>query len=430
MSGPPPSTVYPLGAVPIHRPVMAPPGSLPRSALAPGASWNNLLQTITRAPQSIQRPMFAATSRQTPLPAGYPAPIYVDPVMTRIKYMTDTFHAAATNDPTFYKIYCGVFNAQSHYSAHPDLVFFLRLHLQVSWLDLLQRHNRQNEVEGDPIHLINERKELIGWLVKRDKTLKSRAGQYLTGQLARFAPLDFDPSQVSPVIVLLDHLYMLENKLFFDPKEIRAPARHEYRVKVVTYLNYEGGDAKIIEDVNLDKRIDWYELQRTLSILTQNIQAAQLTYNYGFQTGGYHGKWVYWANETTAPEGWSRDLDSAAQMMEMKGMLEQGLKIYIMHTKQEEIGDNLEMADALGLGLDRPLESCIPLPPGYTSIIMGDYPNKLEFSLLSGGSTDGGPAPKVEHRRGGRSAPVTQHRHWLRKQKQKARAFEIRGKRA
>jgi hypothetical protein len=237
--------------------------------------------------------MFAASSRQAPLPAGYPAPNYVDLVMTRIKYMSDTFHAAATNDPTFYKIYCGVLNAQSHYNAYPDLVFFLRLHLQVSWLDLLQRHNRQDEVEGDPIHLISERKGLIGWLVKRDKTLKSRAGQYLTGQLARFAPLDFDPSQVSPVIVLLDHLYMLENKLFFDPKEIRPPARHEYRVKVVTYLNYEGCDAKIVEDVKLDKRIGWYELQRTLSVLTQNIQAAQLAYNYGFQTGGYHGKWVY-----------------------------------------------------------------------------------------------------------------------------------------
>lgn len=275
--------------------------------------------------------MFAASSRQTPLPAGYPAPNYVERMMARIKYMTDTFHAAATNDPTFYKIYCGVINAQSHRSAHPDLVFFLRLHLQVSWLDLLQRHNRQNEVEGDPVHLISERKELIGWLVKREKTLKARAGQYLTSQLARFAPLDFDPSQVSPVIVLLDHLYMLENKLFFGPKEIRAPARYEYRVKVVTYLNYEGGDAKIVEDVNLDKRIGWYELKHTLSNLTQNIQAAQLTYNHGFDTGGYHGKWVYWANETDTPEGWSRDLDSAAQRMEMKGLLEQGLKIYIMH---------------------------------------------------------------------------------------------------
>jgi hypothetical protein len=121
--------------------------------------------------------------------------------------------------------------------------------------------------------------------------------------LARLASLDFDPSQISPVIVLVDHLYMLKIKLFFDPKAIRAPARHEYRVKVVTYLNYEGGDAETVEDVNLDKRIGWFELQRTLLILTQNIQAAQLAYNYGFQTGGYHGKWVYWANETDAPEG-------------------------------------------------------------------------------------------------------------------------------
>jgi hypothetical protein len=332
MSGTPPSTIYPPGAMPIARPVMACPGAPPTSALAPGASLNNLLQAIyvQRSPP-IQRPIFAATSRQTPLPAGYPAPNYVHPVMVRIKHMTDTFCAAATNDPTFYKIYCGMRNAEDQYAAFPNLVFFLRLHLQVGWIELLERHSRQNEVEGNTSNLIAERKELIEWLVQHDKTLKPRAGQYLTGQLARFAPLDFDPSQVSPLATLLDHLYVFEDKLFFGPKEIRAPARYEYRVKVVTYLNYEGGDAKIVEDVNLDKRIGWYELKHTLSNLTQNIQAGQLTYNYGFDTGGYHGKWVYWANETDTPEGWSRDLDSAAQTMEMKGLLEQGLKIYIMH---------------------------------------------------------------------------------------------------
>jgi hypothetical protein len=59
---------------------------------------------------------------------------------------------------------------------------------------------------------------------------------------------------------------------------------------------------------------------------------------------------------------------------------------------------------------------------------MKEYPNKMNFSLLSGGTAAGGPAPDLEHRRGERSALVTQHRHWLRKQKQKARAFEVRSK--
>jgi len=175
--------------------------------------------------------------------------------MARIKHMTDTFHAAATNDPTFYKIYCGVRNAQSQYVTFPTLVFFLRLHLQVSWIELLERHNRQDEVEGDTIRLIQERKELIEWLVQHDKTLKPRAGQYLAGQLARFAPLAFDPSQVRPLVALLDHLYVLENKAFFEPKAIRAPNRQEYRIKVVTFLDYEGGEAKIVEDVNISKKI-------------------------------------------------------------------------------------------------------------------------------------------------------------------------------
>lgn len=88
------------------------------------------------------------------------------------------------------------------------------------------------------------------------------------------------------------------------------------------------------------------------------------------------------------------------------------------------------MADALGLGLDRPLEWCTPLPLGYTSIIMGEYPNKMNFSLLSGGMTGGGPAPDLERRRGTPSVLAHKHRVSLRKQRQKARAFEIRGKRA
>jgi hypothetical protein len=103
---------------------------------------------------------------------------------------------------------------------------------------------------------------------------------------------------------------------------------------------------------------------------------------------------------------------------------------WYIQTKQEEIGDNLEMADALGLGLDRPLEWCIPLPPGYTSIIMGEYPNKMDFSLLSGGTASGGPAPDLERRRGKSSVLAHQHHVSLRKQRQKARAFVIRGKRA
>jgi hypothetical protein len=98
-----------------------------------------------------------------------------------------------------------------------------------------------------------------------------------------------------------------------------------------------------------------------------------------------------------------------------------------------EVEDNLQAADALGLGLDRPYESCSPLPPGYTSVILGEYPNKMNFSLLSGGSAGGDQAPEVGYMRGERSALVAQHRFWLRKQRQKnqkARAFEIRGKKA
>lgn len=338
MSDNPPPATYPPGAVPTPHLVMAPPGAPPQSALAPGSSLNNLLQAlIPQGPPVIQRPVFAASSRQTPLPAGYPAPVFVDPVMARIKYMTDTFHAAATNDPTFYKLYCDVRNAQSYHTAYPDLVFFLRLHLQTSWIDLLERHHRQSEVEGDTTRLISERKELIGWLAKRDQTLKSRAGQYLAGQLARFAPLDFDPSQVSALIALLDHLYVLENKLFFEPKETRAPTRQEYRIKVVTFLNYVGGKAKIVEDVNIFKRIGWFELMGTLSVLMQNIQSTQLGYTYGFQSGGYHGHWVYWANETGTSEGLAYELASEAHLMDMKGLLEQGQKIYIMHVSHPKL---------------------------------------------------------------------------------------------
>lgn len=342
MSGDTPPPAYPPGATPMSRVVMAPPVAPAQSALAPGASLNNLLQAlIPQGRPSIQRPMFAAAPRQAPLPAGYPAPVFVDPTLAHIRHMTETFHAAATNDPTFYKIYCDVRNAESSYSGFPTLVFFLRLHLQVSWIDLLERHGRQTEVEGDTTHLISERKELIGWLVKRDQTLKPRAGRYLAGQLARFGPLDFDPSQVRPLIALLDHLYVFENRLFFGPKNMRPPARSEYRIQVVTYLDYEGGEAKIVEDVNISQRISIFELQGMLSDLTRNIQAAQLDYNYGFQSGGYHGHWVYWANKKGISDGLARELGSEAQLTEMKDHLDEGLKIFIKHVSHSFIDHSL-----------------------------------------------------------------------------------------
>jgi hypothetical protein len=93
-----------------------------------------------------------------------------------------------------------------------------------------------------------------------------------------------------------------------------------------------------------------------------------------------------------------------------------------------EVEDNLQVADALGLGLDRPYESCSPLPPGYTSVIVGEYPTQMNFSLLSGGSAGGGQPPKMERRRGKPSVLAHQHHVSLRKQRQKARAFEIRGR--
>ncbi|KAK6007003.1 hypothetical protein QM012_006011 [Aureobasidium pullulans] len=433
MSGNPSSTFYPPGAVPISCPVMAPTGAPPGaprpSALSSGASHINLLHALTaQGPPTVQRPLFSP-ARRALLPAGYPAPIFVDPTMARIKHMTETFHAAATNDQTFYNLYCNVCNAQDRQIMYPDLVFFLRLELQIGWIDLLER---QNEV-GDTAHLITERRNLIEWLVRNDKTIKQRAGHYLTSQLAKFAPLNFDPSQVRPLAKLLDHLYVLENDLFFRPKEIPAPTRYEYRVRVVTSLDYEVGEAKIVENINIWKMIGWVEMQRILSARSQNIQPAQFGQNYGWQISTYHGHWVYWASESDIPEGHSRELSSDVHLMEMKGLLEQGQKIYIMHSKQVQIGENLDLADALGLELDRPGQSCIPLPPGYTSEIMGEYPNKMAFSLLSGGLAGGGPAPSMEHRKGKGSALAHRHQVCLRKQKQKdrkARAFEIRSKKA
>lgn len=314
---------------------MASPGAslgAPRpSPLSSGASYNNLLHALTaQGSPAIQSPVFAPP-RHAPIPAGYPAPVHVDPVLIRIKHITETFHAAATNDQTFYYLYCNVCNAQSRHLMYPDIVFFLRLHLQVGWIDLLVRHHRQNEIEGVPNHLIDERKELIEWLVQRDKTLKPRTAQYLTGQLAKFVPLDFDPSQITPLAQLLDHLYVLENDSFFASKEILAPTKQEYRIQVVTFLNWEGGEARIVKDVNVWKMIGWAGMLRMLSALTQNIQAAQFGQNYGWQSSAYHGHWMYWVSENGVPRGWGRKLDGDAHLMEVKGLLEEGQKIYIMH---------------------------------------------------------------------------------------------------
>ncbi|THW45894.1 hypothetical protein D6D21_04168 [Aureobasidium pullulans] len=429
-----PRTTYPPNAVPITGPTAGAP-------LQAGASFNfnNLLQTI--ASPTIQRPQFAA-ARHAPMPAGYPAPniqpapvpvpvpIPVDPTLRRIKYLTDTFHAAATNDPALYLLYCRFRDAQTQHVAFPELVFFLRLHLQVGWIEFLEQQGRQDEI-GDTSALIHERKDLILWLVNQYKTLKQRAGEYLTRKLAAFAPLDFEPKKVSPVAFLIDHLYVLENDLFYKPKKPAAPTKQQYRIRVATYLDYEGGEPKVVQDANIQKNSTWEQMQGTLSALTQNIQSAQLGYNYGWLAGGYYGNWLFWAGESEEPQGWNRLLMTEGDFREMKGLLAQGQKVYIEHSQQVEVKDNLELADALGLGLYRPFDFCKPLPPGYRSDIMGAYPNPMESSLLSGGNAGGGPAPQTRPRRGKPSVLAHQHQIWLRKQRQsqqKARAFEIRGK--
>ena len=472
-----PRTTYPPNAVPITGPTAGAP-------LQAGASFsfNNLLQTM--ASPTIQRPQFAA-ARHAPMPAGYPAPnvqpapvpvpvpIPVDPTLRRIKYLTDTFHAASTNDPTLYLLYCRFRDAQTQHVAFPELVFFLRLHLQVGWIEFLEQQGRQDEI-GDTSALIRERKDLILWLVNQYKTLKQRAGAYLTRKLAAFAPLDFEPKKVSPVAFLIDHLYVLENDLFYKPKKPAAPTKQQYRIRVATYLDYEGGEPKVVQDANIQKNSTWEQMQGTLSALTQNIQSAQLGYNYGWLAGGYYGNWLFWAGESEEPQGWNRLLMTEGDFREMKGLLAQGQKVYIEHvsqfsfifspfsatfpsllslifvipssqhqlpnnmltfygvqSQQVEVKDNLELADALGLGLYRPFDFCKPLPPGYRSGIMGAYPNPMESSLLSGGNAGGGPAPQTRPRRGKPSVLAHQHQIWLRKQRQsqqKARAFEIRGK--
>ncbi|KAH0142898.1 hypothetical protein KCU67_g13821, partial [Aureobasidium melanogenum] len=164
MSDNPPRTFYPPGAVPVPRTSMASPGASRLSALSFSASYNNLLQALTtQGPPTIQRPVSAAPHPARIL-AGFPAPPAANPVMLRIKFLTDTFNAAATNDPIFYKLYCSVRNAQSHNIAYPDLVFFFRLQLQVGWVQFLVDTHRENEIEEDTTALIRERKNLIEWL--------------------------------------------------------------------------------------------------------------------------------------------------------------------------------------------------------------------------------------------------------------------------
>lgn len=326
-----PRTTYPPNAVPITGPPAPIAGAPPQA----GASFslNNLLQTITTP--TIQRPKFAA-ARHAPMPAGYPAPIVqpvpvpVDPVLLRIKYLTDTFHAAATSDPAFYILYCRFCGAEVQNAAFPDLVFYLRLQLQLGWIEFLEQHGRQHEI-GDTQALLHERKDLILWLVQQSNTLKQRAGTYLTSQLAKFAPLNFDPKQVSPVAKLLDHLFELEMNAFYKPTPTRAPTKQEYRIRVATYLDYEGGEPKIVQDVNIPKKSTWAEMQRTLSAATQNVQAAQLDYSYGWQTNGYYGNWLFWAGESEEPQGWNRVLMTEGDFLEMKGLLAQGQKVYIEH---------------------------------------------------------------------------------------------------
>ncbi|KAH0021929.1 hypothetical protein KCU78_g5945, partial [Aureobasidium melanogenum] len=410
MSDNPPRTFYPPGAVPVPRTTMAPSSASRLSTLSSSASYNNLLQALTtQVPPTIQRPVSAAP-RPARVLADFPAPPAANPVMLRIKFLTDTFDAAATNDPIFYKLYCGARNAQSHDIAYPDLVFLFRLQLQVGWVQFLVDTHRENEIEEDTTALIRERKNLIEWLVQQDRTIKQRFGQYLRQQLFRFAPLDFDPWQVHPVASLIDHLYVLETNAFFEPTNVPMPTRQEHRIRVVTYLDYEGGWPQIYQDVNIWKQIGWTQMERLLSALTQNIQSTQLHYNHGWQSGGYHGNWLYLVGEE---EERYRVLASEVSLQEMKGFLAQGQSISIIHSQQVEIRENLEIADALGLELDRPFQFCKPLPAGYRSEIMGAYPNPMAFSYLSRRVMPGNHDLVIRVRRGKRSEAGrhAKHRH-------------------
>ncbi|KAG9845436.1 hypothetical protein KCU98_g6637, partial [Aureobasidium melanogenum] len=392
MSDTPPRTLYPPGAVPIPRTTMAPPGASRPSALSSSASYNNLLQALTtQGPPTIQRAVFAAPCLAHVI-ADFPAPPAINPVMLRIKFLTDTFNAAATNDPIFYKLYCSMGNAQSHNIAYPDLVFLFRLQLQVDWIRFLVDTHHENEIEEDAAALIRERRNLIEWLVQQDRTIKQRFGQSIQ-------------SQVSSIIFT-----SLRPMPFFEPANLPMPTRQEYRIRVVTYLDYEGGWPQIYQDVNIWKQIGWTQMERLLSALTQNIQSAQLHYNHGWESGGYHGNWLYLVGEE---EERYRVLASEVSLQEMKGFLAQGQSISIIHSQQVEIRENLQIADALGLELDRPFQFCKPLPAGYRSEIMGAYPNPMAFSYLSRRVMPGNHDLVIRVRRGKRSEAGrrAKHRH-------------------
>jgi hypothetical protein len=100
-----------------------------------------------------------------------------------------------------------------------------------------------------------------------------------------------------------------------------------------------------------------------------------------------------------------------------------------------EIRAHLVAADEQGLGLDRPFRALKPLPPCYTSGILGAYPNAMKFDyLVRDLAVAYDDLPTVRRvRRGERSELGRRRRKWLRKQNQverKVRAFESRREKA
>ncbi|KAI5200150.1 hypothetical protein E4T39_05841 [Aureobasidium subglaciale] len=383
-------TIYPPGARPIARPTTTSHIAVVLSALRPTSSYANLLHAL--APTTTQRPTFAP-----PGPASRPG----DSTLELIKHTTDTFNAAATNDPVYYLLYRRVLDAQPNVFC-PELVYFIRLELQVGWIEYLERQCRQDEI-GNITALVHERKNYIKWLVQQDKSVKPRAGQYISPYLAKFAPLDFEPSEVPSVACLLDRLYVLETDAFYKTAEVLGPSRSEYRIRVATYIDYDGGRPKVYQDLDIWKKLGFAGLSRMLSNATSNIQTAQFHYNNGWECGGTHGHWLY----QIVAEGPYQTLASDTDLEEMKGILAQGQGVLIIHTQQYEIRENLELADALGLTLDHPGQACKPLPPGYLSTIMREYPNHIASSYLSHRVvTTGSPGLAIQVRRGRRSEVV------------------------
>jgi hypothetical protein len=305
-----------------------------QSTLEPSSSgaYRDLVHVISSSAPAIQRPQFSSPGTGL-LSCGYPyntalTPPPVDPMLSHIKHMTETFHAAASSDPVFYMLYMRAHEVQLKTISHPTMVFFVRLHLQIGWIDHLAKTGRQDEI-GDTIKLVSERKQCVDWLVLHDKTLKQRVGVYLLARLKKFAPLDFDPRRVKPMSLLLDHLYELETNAFFNPVKLKAPSRTEYRIQVVSYLSHEGGNPQVILDLNISKQIRFDVLHYILCTATCNIQPAQLGYNNGWQIGGDHGCWVYWVDEEEG-DG-NHELSSDVHLNSMKASLSKGHSILIMH---------------------------------------------------------------------------------------------------